>query len=64
MQMFYKVISITVFASPSVPSKFWSKKKSPTNKILLNKDFITYSLKVIPASMIGLVVLSASIIPA
>lgn len=22
MQMFYKVISITVFASPSVPSKF------------------------------------------
>lgn len=65
MQMFYKVISITVFAQvhlyhlSSDPNK-----RVPPIRYVLNKDFITYSLKVIPASMIGLPVLSASIIPA
>lgn len=65
MQMFYKVISITVFAQvhlyhlSSDPSK-----RVPPIRYVLNKEFITYSLKVIPASMIGLPVLSASIIPA
>lgn len=65
MQLFYKVISIIVFVQLHLHHLSSDpRKRVPPIRYVLNMDFITYSLKVIPAGMIGLPVLSLFIIPA
>lgn len=64
MQIFYKVISTTVFVQVHLHHLSSDpRKRGPPIRYVLNMDFITYSLKVIPAGMIGLPVLSVFIIP-